>query len=115
VDIEVESTALEVGQTGAITLMLSAPSGVALTIEQGLPAGARVEATQVSGHEAVTTAEVKTDRVMFTTRPFRAAETMEVTIAVQPAFSGRFSTVPLRVQGDRGQVAYMEPTAWTVR
>jgi len=108
VDVEVDLGRLVVGQSSQVKLSLAAPSGSRLTIEQGLPAGAQVDATGESG------VEVFTDRVRITTGRFRAGEVLQVVLQVTPAFAGQFQTGPMTVAVDGGPPAALRPAVWTV-
>ncbi len=113
IDVAVDLGAPRVGQEGVVSLSVSAPKGVAVTIEQGLPAGSSVDALALRLLDTVASAEVRPDRVRFTTRPLGAGEVLEVPIRVTPAFAGRFATVPLKVEAG-GKEALVEPKRWTV-
>jgi hypothetical protein len=102
-----------VGEEGTITLSVAAPKGVSVTLEQGLPAGASVDALALTQLPTVLSADVRPDRVRVTTRALGAGEILEVPIRVTPAFAGRFATVPLKVEAG-GQEALVEPMRWTV-
>jgi hypothetical protein len=113
VDVTVDLGAPQVGEEGTITLSVAAPKGVSVTLEQGLPAGASVDALALTQLPTVLSADVRPDRVRVTTRALGAGEILEVPIRVTPAFAGRFATVPLKVEAG-GQEALVEPMRWTV-
>ena len=115
VDIAVSATPLRVGRQGTLTIEVAAPSGAALTIEQGLPSGAVVGdgATAAVGAQGATL-DVRTDRVILTTRPFGAGEVQTFAIPVIPAFAGRFSTGPLLVSQVGATPVPHKPFAWQV-
>ena len=117
VDVELSAGPMSAGEDATITLSLAAPSGTALVIEQGLPAGATVDEGALAAiSDRIVEYTVKSDRVRLVTRPFQAGEEMVVPITVRPAFAGTFSTVPLSVEarGDAGQSAAIAPLVWTV-
>mgnify|MGYP000430157257 CR=1 FL=1 len=114
IDVEVDLGTPRVGQEGTVTLSVSAPKGTAVTLEQGLPAGASVDTVALGQLDTVRSHEVRQDRVILTTRPLGAGEVLKVPLRVTPAFAGRFATVPLKV-GAEGQEALVEPVRWTVR
>jgi hypothetical protein len=111
VDVEVDVGQPQVGRAGALTLRMSAPSGTALVVEQGLPAGAVVDESALAG--LVASFDVHPDRLVFTTRPLGAGEILELVIPVTPAFAGSFHTAPLRVSAS-GQQASLQPALWSV-
>lgn len=104
---------LRAGEPGALVLAVSAPSGAALTLEQGLPAGARVDEDAVRALPGVLSAEVTFDRVRLALAPSEG-RAVELRLPVTPAFAGRFSTVPLRVTVDRRAPVDLAPWTWTV-
>jgi len=117
VEVETEVERMKVGLDSTLTLRLSAPSGVALVVEQGLPAGATVdESSLASVGDALVDHQVFTDRVRLQTRAFRAGEVMEFPIQVRPAFAGRFQTLPLTLEatGRVGQRVFLRPVVWEV-
>ncbi len=113
VDVTVDLGRPAVGEEGTITLSVAAPKGVAVTLEQGLPAGASVDLLALTSLDTVRSAETKPDRVRFTTRPLGAGEVLEIPIRVTPAFSGSFGTVPLKVEAE-GKETLVEPARWQV-
>ncbi len=113
VEVEVTATPLEVGRDGRITLRVAAPSGLSVTLEQGLPAGASVDETALSGHPGLVEVRVGTDRLTLRTRPARAGEILEIPIVVRPAFAGTFSTPPLVVDAGHERIA-LAPMVWRV-
>lgn len=117
VDVEVESTAMSVGQDATLTFTLAAPSRTHLALEQGLAAGASVDEDALAAlSDRVVSYEVKTDRVRLVTRDFQAGEIMSVPLVVRPAFAGTLTTSPLIVQpeGDAGRGVSLPPLTWTV-
>ena len=114
VDVNVSTSPLARGVTGALTLTAAAPSGSRLVIEQGLPAGAHVEppsaATQLQG----AVVEVFTDRVRITTGRFGPGTVLDLELAVTPAFAGRFSTGPLTISVDNADPVALRPLVWRV-
>ena len=117
IDVEVSAPGLKVGQKGTVTLKLAAPKGAKLVVEQGLPAGAGVDALEVQrqvGGGRLSAAEVTSDRVTFTTKPFNAGEILEVRLPVTPAFAGSFATLPLTVAVDGAEAVPMKPITWVV-
>ena len=114
VDVETAMTPLRVGYDGTITLTLAAPSGVSLSIEQGLPAGASVDEAALRSLGLLTSHQVRGDRVLLTTRAFNAGEVMEIPLNVRPAFAGTFTTPPLRVGARSGSTIELPPLSWRV-
>lgn len=117
VEVETEAERLQVGLDSTLTLRLSAPSGVMLAVEQGLPAGATVDESSLDAvGDILVDRQVFTDRVRLQTRAFRAGEVMEIPIRVRPAFAGRFQTLPLTLEdaGRTGQRVYLPPLVWEV-
>lgn len=114
VELNVSAGELRVGRSGFVTLELSAPSGEVITIEQGLPAGCTVDTLTLQGDSQTTQVQGSTDRVRLTTRPFKAGEVMRIDLSVQPAFAGRYSTVPLKVSASSGSEIYLPPMVWKV-
>lgn len=116
VEVELELPGLRVGRPGQAVLRMVAPSGASLVVEQGLPAGATVDeaALRAQHGQQLQTSQVRTDRVLLTTRAFGAGEVMEVPLPVTPAFAGRFSTVPLKVTA-AGREVQLPPEVWTVK
>lgn len=113
VEVQVDAPALQVGRDSTITLHISAPSGVQVHVEQGLPAGCTVDERALAGVDGLVEQAVHTDRVTLRTRPFRAGEVIDVPLVVRPAFAGRFDTAPLLVEAGGQQVA-MKPMRWKV-
>ncbi|TNE90226.1 MAG: hypothetical protein EP330_09215 [Deltaproteobacteria bacterium] len=114
VEVEVEADDLKVGEDGVITLRLAAPSGVAVTLEQGLPAGAAIdEASTRARSQGIEKIDVLQDRVRVQTRRFSAGEVLEVKLIVRPAFAGSFATRPLRLEAGGRDVA-LPPFRWEV-
>ena len=115
VEVEVSATPMTVGRDAVITLILSAPSKESITLVQGLPAGATVDALGLAMTSAsIVSSDVSTDRVRLTTRPFEAGEVMTLEIRVQPAFAGRFTTLPLTVKRANGVEVSLPPLVWSV-
>ncbi len=115
VEIEVSASAMNVGRDSVISISVSAPSKEVLTLVQGLPAGATVDVAQLGGLSSmITNSDVSTDRVTLTTRPFNAGEVMNLEIRVQPAFAGRFTTLPFTVRRANGSEVFLPPLVWTV-
>ena len=115
VDVETSLSSLSVGQTGSLSITLSAPSNEVLTVEHGLPAGVVVDEdalAAISGRLSKT--EVSTDRIRLVTQPFKAGEVIELKIPVQPAFGGVFSTPPLSIKSGKGSQVYLPPQSWSV-
>ncbi len=117
VDVEVEVGPLAVARDGVLTLRLAAPSGEALSVEQGLPAGVSLDEVALRATPGVVRATVLGDRVAFTTKAFEPGEVIEVELRVVPAFAGSFSTAPLVVRAGRGadREAELPPVRWKVR
>lgn len=114
VDVAVKTSKLAVGRDGLLAFEIAAPSGVQVTVEQGLPAGAAVEDTAFAAlGDRLVDWRVTTDRVRFTTRAFGAGEVMTLEVPVRPAFAGRFATTPLTVSA-AGRDAQLAPAIWTV-
>jgi hypothetical protein len=118
VDVTAHLSAFRVGHPGTVTLDVAAPSGTSVRLAQGLPPGTAVD-TSRWGPETPQLASwrVTPDRVELTTRAFNAGEVMQIRIPVQPTFSGRFSTAPLRVAavGDPSAAAVdLPPATWTI-
>jgi hypothetical protein len=104
-----------VGQDQTLTIELAAPSGTAVVVEQGLPAGAIVDEDALGRlSDRLTEWQVSTDRVRFVTRPFSAGEVISVPIVARPAFAGRFSTVPLSVAARGSSAVEIAPLVWEV-
>lgn len=104
-----------VGQDQTLTIELAAPSGTAVVVEQGLPAGAIVDEDALGRlSDRLTEWQVSTDRVRFVTRPFSAGEVISVPIVARPAFAGRFSTVPLSVAARGSTPVEIAPLVWEV-
>lgn len=115
VDVEASLSRLSVGDTGTLTLTLSAPSNEVLTVEHGLPAGVVVDEEALAASSSrLQRHEVHTDRIRLVTRPFQAGEVIELKIPVQPAFAGTFSTPPLMLQARSGASVYLPPQTWSV-
>jgi hypothetical protein len=115
VDVAVSTAGLRVGQEGALVLEASAPSGIALRIEQGLPSGTVVaDGAAQAAAEIGATLDVRTDRVILTTRPFAALEVQRVELPVIPAFAGRFQTGPLLVAPTTATPVPHRPVVWSV-
>jgi hypothetical protein len=111
VDVEVSVNANAVGREGTVMLTVSAPKGVSVTLEQGLPAGASVEGWP--GHARVESWEARPDRFTLTTKAFGAGEIMEIPVPVTAAFAGRFHTSPLKVTAE-GRSVLVRPAVWAV-
>lgn len=116
VDIAVATRDLAAGREGELSIEASAPSGIALRIEQGLPAGTVLgDSAPAAAAQIGATLDVRTDRVILTTRPFQAGERMAVSLPVIPAFAGRFQTGPLLVSpGDGRKATAHRPVVWVV-
>ena len=110
VEVRVGTDGLRAGVEGTVSVTLSAPTGVRLTVEQGLPAGAVVDAARVTGGVAT----VLPDRVRIEV-PSVGAGAHEIGIPVTPAFGGRFTTAPLTVTVDGAAQGVWAPTAWAVQ
>jgi hypothetical protein len=110
VEVEVRAEELQAGVEGTLSLAVSAPAGVRLTIEQGLPAGATVDAERATGGVAT----VLPDRVRIEVAA-AGGGVHEIGLPVTPAFGGRFTTAPLRITVDGGASGVWAPMAWTAR
>lgn len=114
VEIEVSAGPMVAGRDGRVALRVAAPSGTAVAIEQGIPAGAAVDELALASLSGmVTSVEVETDRVRLVTRAFGAGEVMDLGLVVRPAFAGSFQTVPLVVEAGGSRVE-RAPLLWTV-
>ena len=58
--------------------------------------------------------EVRTDRVVVTTRPFTALEVQRIELPVIPGFAGRFQTGPLLVAPAGATPVPHQPAVWSV-
>jgi len=116
VEIELDSKDFRVGRDSTLTVRMSAPSGISLTIEQGLPAGTSVdEAALAKLSGTLVSHSVQQDKITFTTKRFAAGEIIEVPLVVRPAFSGSFSTAPLTVSTNGGSLkSWLAPLRWEV-
>ncbi|MEZ4237399.1 MAG: alpha-2-macroglobulin family protein [Myxococcota bacterium] len=115
VDLAVDTSRLRAGEPGTLTIEASAPAGVSLRIEQGLPSGVLVDDDAVRAVAQLGgTLEVRTDRVILTTRAFQPLEAQSFAIPVTPTFAGRFQTSPLLVAPSGAQAVPHRPIAWTV-
>jgi hypothetical protein len=114
VDVEVDVGRMRLGREGTVTVTLAAPSGSALDVVLALPAGAQGDPGAVQDEAGAVTATVRPDAVLLHTRAFGAGEILTVTVPVQPAFAGRFSTAPVQVAADGGGWASLAPATWTV-
>ena len=114
VDVEVDVEPLQVGRDSTITFQLAAPAGVSVIVEQGIPAGAYVDDVGLGTRFELKSWDVMTDRVRFETRTFKAGEILEILMVVRPAFAGKYSTLPLKVEVE-GKTADLAPFAWEVR
>jgi hypothetical protein len=97
VDVEVTLPEWEVGQDSSLFIDVSAPSGHAVVVEQGLPAGATVdeEALNALVGSSLSVVRVEAHRVVVTTRALGAGEVLRIPIVIRPAFAGQFRTGPM--------------------
>lgn len=115
VEVSVRTSPLSVGRSGVLTLEMSAPSGVSLRVEQPLPSGAVLEdEAEQRAREQGAALEVRSDRLVLTTRAFGAGEVQRLELPVIPAFAGRFHTAPLLVAPVGATGVAHEPAVWTV-
>ena len=113
VDVELAAPNLRVGRDGVLTITLAAPSGVAVSLEQGLPAGLEVDESRLQALPGVNQASVRFDHFQLTTKAFGAGEILKLEIPVRPSFAGEFSTRPLELRAG-GYSTTMAPMKWKV-
>lgn len=110
VEVEVTATPLVVGREGMLRLSIAAPSGMSVSVVQGLPAGTVASVRSVS---ALMKHSVTEDQVRFTTRAFGAGEVLEIEVAVTPQFAGAMNTRPLEISvGEKSR--QVQPFRWRV-
>jgi hypothetical protein len=115
IDIQTVAGPMKVGRDTLLTLNVAAPSGQPIAIVQGLPAGAVVDPQSLAAmSDRVTRYAVLPDRIELVTRPFAPGEAMTLPIVVQPAFAGRYSTIPLQIGPVAGQKTEIAPLIWAV-
>jgi hypothetical protein len=115
VDLEIATQPLKVGRESTLTLTVDAPSGLPIEIVQGLPAGTVVDPASLAAmSDRVTSFQIHPDRVEMVLRSFAPGEVMTLPIGVQPAFAGRFTTVPMSIGPVIGRKSEMAPMVWNV-
>ncbi len=97
VDVDITLPKWEVGRDSSLFIDVSAPSGHAVVVEQGLPAGATVDEEALNALVGASLSEVRVEahRVVVTTRALGAGEVLRIPIVIRPAFAGQFRTGPM--------------------
>jgi hypothetical protein len=113
VDVRVSADPFKVGQESQLRFSIAAPSGVSVTLEQGLPSGASVDPDALQGLAGLASSDVRTDRLRLTSTPSGPGQIIEWSIPVQPAFQGSFQTIPLTLTAG-GREVTLPPLVWTV-
>lgn len=104
---------LKVGINTATTMTFAAPRGTSITLEQGIPAGLKVNAEALAAQGAVLWSEVLEDRVRIGLKPMPNLGSATVNLEVTPQFAGRFRTVPTRITATDKE-AILRPAVWSV-
>jgi hypothetical protein len=107
------------GQAVPITLRTLAPTGVPLTIAQGLPAGvtperASLEALQNEG--ALERFEIRDGELILELPAREPGGPVVLAYRVVPSFAGRLGSGPTRIfpRGAPGEARFLPPTRWVV-
>ncbi len=113
VDVEVSVPSLRVGRSGDLRIEVAAPAGVAVELEQGLPPGITLDPAAWAIPPGARV-EVGVDRLRIALPPGGAGEVAALSIPVDAAFTGSFTTAPLVVRAS-GQEVISQPSPWVIR
>ncbi|MFP2933744.1 hypothetical protein ACLESO_53145, partial [Pyxidicoccus sp. 3LG] len=113
-------TEAKVGQPAEVVLQASTPSGLALELRHGLPAGVQVDPASLDAlvtEGKVTSWDSEDGAVTLKLPPRGAGEPFQARFRVIPTLAGtlRGGASSLKVEARPDLVSYVPPTIWAVR